>query len=115
MRTAAVRLLRELGYATHEAGDGPAALQILSNGDAIDLLFTDVVMPGGLSGYDVAAAARAMRPGVRVLFTSGFPAAAQASGGQATQEGPLLSKPYRRDDLARAVRAVLEGPTGARS
>jgi len=76
---------------------------------AVDLMFTDVVMPGGMDGFDLAAAARAMRPELKVLMTSGF--SGTRSG--IPQDGPLatvrlLSKPYDWEELARAVREALD-------
>jgi FixJ family two-component response regulator len=72
------------------------------------LLFTDVVMPGGMTGHDLAVKASAARPGLRVLFTSGFP---DNTAEQKKLDGPirLLAKPYRRADLARALRDALDG------
>ncbi len=72
MRTVARRHLVSLGYRVSEAGSGPAALEILQDGDSFDLLFTDVVMPDGMTGYQLAAAARQVRPGLKVLFTTGY-------------------------------------------
>ncbi len=71
MRTVARRHLVSLGYQVVEAGSGPAALDILQDGGGFDLLFTDVVMPNGMNGYQLAAAARQVRPGLKVVFTTG--------------------------------------------
>ena len=70
-------------------------------------MLTDVVMPGGMTGYELAEAARALRPDLKILFTSGYTELA-ATSGQAEAAGPLLSKPYRKADLARALRAILD-------
>ena len=107
MRATAARNLTALGYQVRLAGSAPAALTMLRDGTPCDMLLTDVVMPGGKSGYELAAEAQALRPKLRVLFTTGFAGA----GGENT-EGPsaeVLLKPYRRPELAERVRAVLDG------
>ena len=81
----------------------------MENGEAFDLLFTDVVMPGGMTGYDLARVARRMRPGVKVLLTSGFPNAPGHAGTGTGEFRHLLIKPYRRAELAAKIRAVLDG------
>jgi CheY-like chemotaxis protein len=106
VRATIVMQLERLGYTVHEADGAPAALQIIDSGDKIDLLLTDVVMPGGMNGKELAVEAQRRRPGLPILFTSGFPGAAQ--GGVAFDEDDvLLRKPYRQQDLARAVREML--------
>jgi PAS domain S-box-containing protein len=112
LRKVVIKQLRELGYQTIEATDGPSALRVLSGEAKIDLLFTDVVMPGGMSGYDLSNAARELRPGLSVLFTSGFPAVAENGSGRLDPSAPLLSKPYQRQDLAQKLRAVLGADRG---
>ena len=107
VRSTVLRQLRDLGYSTLEAGGGEAALDLVRSPLAFDLLLTDVVMPGGMTGYELARQARVIRPELRVLFTSGYTELA-ASSGQKIESGPLLSKPYRKADLARAIRAVLD-------
>jgi CheY-like chemotaxis protein len=62
-----------LGYQVSEAGNGPAALEILAAGNGFDLLLTDVAMPDGMTGYQLAAAARQIRPALKVLFTTAIP------------------------------------------
>ena len=79
-----------------------------TGGEAIDLLFTDVVMPGGMSGDALAAEALARRPGLKVLFTSGFPGAL-LSGIDCIPGRAMLGKPYRFQELAIKIRSVLEG------
>jgi PAS domain S-box-containing protein len=107
VRTTVLRQLKELGYATIEAGDGANAVAMARAGAEFDLLLTDVVMPGGMTGYDVAEQLSALRPDLKVLFTSGYTELA-AGNGHAVRTGPLLSKPYRKQDLGLAVRAVLD-------
>jgi PAS domain S-box-containing protein len=104
VRKVVIEHLHELGYETIAAETGNAALRILeAKGESIDLLLTDVVMPGGLSGVDLVTQARATFPGLKALLTSGF------SGQQAVRGSklPLLAKPYRRVQLARAVRRAM--------
>jgi CheY-like chemotaxis protein len=107
IRELVVRQLTLLGYRVTEAPDGPTGLKIICERTDIDLLFTDIVMPGGMSGYDLAEAAELLRPGLRILLTSGF------SEESANQDGrlyhrELLHKPYRRQDLANRLRKVFE-------
>ncbi|MEX2482405.1 MAG: PAS domain S-box protein [Gammaproteobacteria bacterium] len=105
--------LAGLGYRVLEAGDGAQALALVEAHDAIDLLFTDVVMPGGMSGRELADRVHLRRPGMRVLFTSGYTENAIVHQGRLDAGVQLLSKPYRRAELARAVRAVLDADAGA--
>jgi PAS domain S-box-containing protein len=108
VRRVVVAQLGELGYDVIEAANGEAGLDILRRGEAVDLLFTDVVMPGGMTGYELARAARALRPDLKVLLTSGFPRT--ANGDQPAAEfGTLLVKPYRRADLAAKIRQAIDG------
>jgi CheY-like chemotaxis protein len=100
--------IRSLGYEVIEVADGPAALQEIEGERRIDLLFTDIVMPGGMNGRELAAKASAARPGLRVLFTSGYSDNVFIRDGRREAGPRLLGKPYRRPDLARMVREVLE-------
>jgi PAS domain S-box-containing protein len=106
VRKTVIRQLHDLGYRTIEAASGAAALDLVKNGTAFDLLLTDVVMPGGITGYQLADQARAERPGLKVLFTSGYTELAAAGLLDLNQQ--LLSKPYRKQDLGHAVRTVLD-------
>jgi PAS domain S-box-containing protein len=108
VRRMVARHLGALGYHVLEAENGAAAMAILRSEARIDVLFTDVVMPG-TTGVDLAHEARTLRPGLKVLLTSGFADFLQEDGNPAPLPGPLLSKPYRRQDLARALRALIEG------
>lgn len=103
-----VRQLRSLGYTTIEAKDAFEAMDILRGDAAIDLLFTDVVMPHGMSGLELGTESSRLRPNLKVLFTSGFPSASFSSAPELEGKIQLLSKPYRKLDLARSVRAILE-------
>ena len=109
VRKTVIRQLHDLGYRTIEADSGVAALELLREGTRFDLLLTDVIMPGGMTGYQLADAARAERPGLKLLFTSGYTELAAA--GDLASSHQLLSKPYRKQDLGHAVRAVLDAPS----
>jgi CheY-like chemotaxis protein len=107
--------LADLHYRVVGAGSGPEALAWLEAGVPVDLLFTDVVMPGGLDGRQLAQQVRERWPEVRVLFSSGNPDHLRRSAGEAAAEGlgfPLLAKPYSIEELARAVRRELDGSGG---
>lgn len=106
VRTVVICQLERLGYSIIEARDARTALQLLNEGNAIDLLFTDVVMPGGMSGPELAIEARSLRPNLRVVFTSGYTEAA-IENGQIGRLGSLLHKPYRRAELAQKIRDAL--------
>jgi PAS domain S-box-containing protein len=106
VRLAAKRQLEGLGYVVREAADGRSALAMVDRDESIDLLFTDVVMPGGIDGFELADKARLRRPGLKVLLTTGY--AASEALAETTRKGlAVLSKPYSREALAQAVRAVL--------
>jgi len=96
-----------LGYRVVGAANGAAALELLLLDTHFDLLLTDVVMPGGMTGREVADAARRLRPRLRVLFMSGYTENAIVHGGRLDPDARLLSKPYRLRDLAAKVRAAL--------
>jgi CheY-like chemotaxis protein len=108
VRRVAVKMLQGLGYQVREAADGPSALAILQQPDNVDLLFTDLIMPKGMSGQELLTRARALRPALKALFTSGYSEQFIKDRG-ATEEGvALLSKPYRSQNLAEAMRNALD-------
>jgi PAS domain S-box-containing protein len=107
VRDFAVSVLRELGYHVLEAATGDAAFGLIEASPGIDLLFTDVVMPGELNGADLAKAALERRPELRVLFTSGYTTRLVEKEWPA-ERVDLLRKPYRSIDLAQRVRAALD-------
>ena len=109
VRKTVVRQLHDLGYRSVEAESGASALKLVAEGLSFDLLLTDVVMPGGMTGYQLADQLRRTRPDTRVLFTSGYTELAR-SADQLSRRDSLLSKPYRKQDLGRAVRRALDQP-----
>jgi PAS domain S-box-containing protein len=108
VRAYSVESLRELGYQVLEAKDGPTALRTLKLHGPVDLIFTDVVLPGGMSGADVIAKAREIHPGAKALFTTGYSRNAIVHHGRLDKGVHLLSKPFSFEDLAMRVRDVLD-------
>jgi len=98
-----------LGYRTLFASDGVAALALVDQGAKFDLLFTDVIMPGGMNGRELAEAVVKRRPGVKVLYTSGYTDNAIVHHGRLDPGVALLRKPYRKSHLAQKIREVLDG------
>ncbi|HHO59516.1 MAG TPA: PAS domain-containing hybrid sensor histidine kinase/response regulator, partial [Thiotrichales bacterium] len=99
--------LQQLGYNIITASDGKQALAILNSDQAIDMLFTDVVMPGGINGYELADMASSIRPQLKVLLTSGYTEMAVCRNGQARFNANMLSKPYTQVELSRIIRDIL--------
>jgi CheY-like chemotaxis protein len=106
----ALESLRELRYQVVVARNAGEALHHIRAGGPIDLMFSDVVMPGGMNGAQLAAEARKLRPDLRVLLTSGY-AGGVAATRSVAETYPLLPKPYRRSDLANKLRTVMTGST----
>ena len=102
------RLLLAHGYKVIEAGNAAEALQVLDTSQHIDLLFTDVVMPGGLSGKELADRAAGIRPGLPVLFTSGYSESEIIHEGRLEDGVELLAKPYRKAELLQKVERVMQ-------
>ncbi|CDG84267.1 hybrid sensor histidine kinase/response regulator [Janthinobacterium agaricidamnosum] len=107
VRSTVVDMLTALGYRVLKAEDGESALVVLQSGVEIDVLFTDVIMPGQVRSPDMARRARELQPDIAVLFTSGYPQNAIVHGGRLDEGVELLSKPYRREELAHKLRLVL--------
>ncbi|QCO06412.1 response regulator [Azospirillum argentinense] len=107
VRATVVEMMADLGYRVLKARDAQSALAIVESGVPIDLLFTDVVMPGPLRSPDLARRAKERLPGIAVLFTSGYTENAIVHGGRLDLGVELLSKPYTREALSRKVRHVL--------
>ena len=121
VRQTVIDMLAELGYRVLKAKDAQSALAIIESGVPIDLLLTDVVMPGPLRSPELARRARERIPNIAVLFTSGYTENAIVHGGRLDEGIDLLSKPYTREALARKIRHVLRnqeqrrlGQTGSR-
>ena len=108
VQSTVVSLLSELGYRVLTADNGEQAVPHLREENRIDLLFTDVVMPGAISSTDLAREARALQPGIAVLYTSGYTQDAIVHNGRLDPGVHLLGKPYRADELAHRVRMVLD-------
>jgi signal transduction histidine kinase/CheY-like chemotaxis protein/CHASE3 domain sensor protein len=115
VRAAAVDSLIELGYSVLKAENAEQALAILGSGVLIDVLFTDVVMPGPIKTRDLARCAQEMQPNILVLYTSGYTQNAIVHNGKLDEDAILLSKPYRREELARKLRTMLDGRRNAAS
>ena len=107
VRQLATAMLKSLGYRTLTAEDAGSALDILAAQPEIELLFTDIILPGGMNGADLAQLASERYPGLKVLYTSGY--TENANIHETGTEMRLISKPYRKTDLARKLRQVLEG------
>lgn len=108
VRAYSVESLRELGYRVLEAHDGASALRLLERQRDVALLFTDVVLPGGMTGAQVAAQARGMLPSLKILFTTGYARNAIVHHGRLDAGVHLLTKPFNFDELAIKVRDVLD-------
>ncbi|GGG23350.1 hypothetical protein GCM10010924_61110 [Rhizobium wenxiniae] len=107
VRATVVEMLQELGYRVLKAPDASAALTILESGMPIDMLFTDVVMPGPLKSAELARKAKERLPSIAVLFTSAYTENSIVHGGRLDPGVQLLSKPYTREALARKIRHLL--------
>jgi CheY-like chemotaxis protein len=112
VRAAAATMIGELGYSVIAADSPEQALRILGE-QPVTLVFTDVVMPGPITSRELADRACELQPGVKVLFTSGYTQNAVVHGGRLDDGVELISKPYRRDQLARRLRRLLSTPPTA--
>jgi signal transduction histidine kinase len=104
----AIEMLTDLGYRVITASDAGGAMEILRRGRPVDLIFTDVVMPGGKTGAQLADEARALRPDIKVLLTSGYTGEALARHQPDHSDWPIIAKPFRQPDLAASIRKILE-------
>ena len=102
-------VLSDLGYGAVEAEDGPSGLKVLQGAARVDLLITDVGLPNGMNGRQVADAARAMRPDLKVLFITGYAENAAVGNGHLGPGMAVLTKPFAMDDLATKIRVLIEG------
>jgi PAS domain S-box-containing protein len=110
VRSYAVMSLRSLGYRVTAAVDGNDALRQLGTDMHVDLLFTDIVMPGGINGWELADLACRARPELRVLLTSGYALETLSANGHLRDGSAILAKPYRKAELARRLREALSAP-----
>ena len=108
LRKRGAQMLADLGYTVVEAENGNEALAELEAAEHVDLLFTDIVMPGGMNGFELAALARKYQPSIKVLYTSGYAEGAEIGMGLTDAGALRLHKPYSRQDLARALRRALD-------
>ena len=108
VRELAATFLHDLGYALLEAKNAQQALAILEEGRPIDLLFTDIVMPGGMNGLELSHEALRRRPAMKVLYTSGYMENTLVHDGKLDDGIQLITKPYTKETLARQIRRVLE-------
>jgi CheY-like chemotaxis protein len=109
VRSIAVAFLKSLGYSTCEASDGEEGLRVMQERADVRLLFTDIILGAGIDGHELARAAQRLRPDLHVLLTSGYEHPSVASDPGGAKPLPLLKKPYRREQLAVAVRAAIDG------
>jgi CheY-like chemotaxis protein len=105
VRDAVIETLLSSGYRVLSARDGPEALATLDKDSSIDLMFSDVLMPHGMSGVELVQEAQRLRPGLRIMLTSGYSSQALAEN----PGFPLIKKPYRLSELIRRIREALGG------
>jgi CheY-like chemotaxis protein len=104
----AKKYLEDMGYKAYHAQDGASALAVVEQHKDIDLVVTDVLMPGGMNGVELAEKIRESLHRIKVVYCSGFPANALAERNMSLVDGPLLHKPYQRAEFGSVVRAVME-------
>jgi PAS domain S-box-containing protein len=112
VRALVVRLLEDYGYDVTDAENGPAALEILRGDCDFDLLFTDIVLPGGMDGMELAMRARKLCPVLAVLYTTGYTGNVLAQGGALEHDAAFISKPFDKRKLARAIHETLDRDGG---
>ena len=108
LRLYTVEILSDLGYSVLEAASAAAALEIIGRGPDIDLLFTDIVMPGGMNGRQLGDEATRQKPKLKVLFTTGYTANAIVHHGRLDPDVELISKPFTYETLGRKIRTILD-------
>ncbi|MGA2673140.1 MAG: PAS domain S-box protein [Terracidiphilus sp.] len=104
----ALAYLAEMGLTALDAKDGASALEVLAQRSEIDLMVTDIVMPGGMNGVELAQRALALRPDLKIVYSSGFPSEALAERSMPLAGGPLLHKPYQRAEFTAIIHLVME-------
>ena len=110
VRILVVEVLEELGYVTYEAGDAASSLNTLKSSARIDLLVTDIGLPGGMNGRQLADAARALRPELKVLFITGYAEGAVIDQGRIGPDMHVMTKPFAMDSLGMKVAAMIQRP-----
>ena len=100
--------IEDLGYKVYAAINGSQALQLLAEHEGIDLLFSDVIMPNNMNGYELAVKAMEARPELKILLASGFTAAVMKQKGLALFDADILHKPYRYEELSSKLRTILD-------
>jgi CheY-like chemotaxis protein len=109
VRMLVVDALEELGYTAIEAGDGPSGMKTIQSDARIDLLITDVGLPNGMNGRQVADAARQLRPGLKVLFITGYAENAVLNHGHLEHGMQVVTKPFDMAELTRRIRNIISG------
>jgi len=99
--------IEDLGYTVYAASNGQQALELLAKHDEIDLMFSDVIMPNDMNGYELAVKAMELRPDLKLLLASGFTAEVMKQKGLASFEVEVLRKPYRYEELSKKLREIL--------
>ncbi|WP_458096164.1 PAS domain S-box protein [Roseomonas sp. WA12] len=112
VRMLVTEVLQERGYDAIEAADGPSGLRVLQSDVRIDLLVTDVGLPGGMNGRQMADAGRLVRPGLRVLFITGYAEGAVVGNGQLEPGMHVMTKPFAMEALANRLQAIITDPVG---
>jgi CheY-like chemotaxis protein len=109
VREISVNILRVQGYEVVEVGDGKSAIQQITKGPPFNLLFTDIVLPGGMSGVDIAEKAKILQPSIKVIYTTGYAENAINKINQQDPDMTLISKPFRQIELLEKIRLMLDG------
>jgi len=104
----ATAYLADMGCKAYTAVDGNDALQVIEREKDIDLMLTDIIMPGGMNGVELARKVRLLNPKIKIIYCSGFPAGALAERNMPLVDGPLLHKPYQRDEFSALVRRIMQ-------
>jgi PAS domain S-box-containing protein len=107
--------LAEMGLTVFAANDGASALEMIVEHGEIDLMVTDIVMPGGMNGAELVQRACVLSPNLKIIYSSGFTEEALAEKTMTLVDGPLLRKPYQREEFAAIVRSAMEGSNGKQS
>jgi CheY-like chemotaxis protein len=105
----ALAYIEDMGLTAYQAIDGVSALEMIAQHREIDLMVTDIVMPGGMNGIELVQKALALRPDLKIIYSSGFPTEALAEKRMPLIGGPLLHKPYQRAEFTAIIHRVMEG------